>query len=833
MLEFIFGDANKKYIDKQWKLVEKTNQLEEKFERKDDSEFPKLTQEFRERLKKGETLDDLLPEAFAVVREASKRTLGQRHFDVQILGGIVLHQGKIAEMVTGEGKTLAATLPAYLNALKGEDVHIVTVNDYLAQRDTVWMGQIYDFLGLKVSCLTHEQAFLYDSDWLNKEEEKEIDKERDSEGAFKVVKDYLKPVSRQEAYQSDIIYGTNNEFGFDYLRDNMVYDLEQKVQRGQNFAIVDEIDSILIDEARTPLIIVQPDVKSSDWYKRFAWVVKQLREGEDYEVDEKFHSVNITPAGIAKVEKILGIQNLYDPENFSLVHYLDESLKAKALFQKDKDYVVKDKEVVIVDEFTGRLMYGRRYSGGLHQAIEAKENLEVKAESKILGTITFQNYFRLYKKLAGMTGTAQPSAEEFDKVYELGVISIPTNRPLIRKNLPDLIFLTKSGKFRKLIERIIEAYKAGQPVLVGTRSIEMNEYVSMLLKKVGIPHEVLNAKNHEREGKIIAQAGKLRSITVATNMAGRGVDIILGGNPPDVEEAEKVKELGGLLVLGTERHEARRIDDQLRGRTGRQGDPGIAQFYLSLEDDLLRIFGGEKIKSLMGTLKMPEDQPIESKFISKAVMEAQKKIEGYNFDLRKRTLEFDEVLHKQREAFYRKRNEIMELEKKGTLAEEFKKIVERVAQRLAEINFSLSDHQLVTLLESFSLLNEETKEEFARKLDGFQKDQNLEGFKNYLEDLISSGFQQKVGQLTKNVKEEERNRLLGDLFKNLSLQILDFLWTQHLEDMDALRESVNIRAWGQRDPLAEYKTESLKLWRNFFDNFEFFLVQNFFLGIKT
>ncbi len=829
MFKFLFGDANKKYINDRFKIVEQINNFEKDYSKKEDKEFPEISKNLKEKLKSGQTLEDILPEAFGAVREAAKRTLKQRHFDVQLLGGIVLHEGKIAEMMTGEGKTLAATLPAYLNALTGKGVHIITVNDYLAQRDAVWMGQIYDFLGLKVSCLVHENAFIYDKEWIKKEKEEVLDQERDELGSFKVEKDYLRPVSRKEAYEADIVYGTNNEFGFDYLRDNMVYNLEQRVQRGHYFAIIDEIDSILIDEARTPLIIVQPDTQSSDWYRRFAWIVRQLNEKEDYEVDEKFHSVNITPEGIAKVERILNIDNLYAPENFSLVHYLDESLKARALFRKDKEYVVKDGEVVIVDEFTGRLMHGRRFSGGLHQALEAKENVEIKSESKILGTITYQNYFRLYEKLSGMTGTAQPSAEEFHKVYNLEVISVPTNRPLIRKDLPDLVYLTKETKFRALISRIMEAYKVGQPVLIGTRSIEMNEYISKLLKKIGIKFEVLNAKNHEREGEIIAQAGRLRAITVATNMAGRGVDIVLGGNPPDPEEAKKVKELGGLLVVGTERHEARRIDDQLRGRAGRQGDPGITQFYLSLEDDLLRVFGGDRIKRLMTSLNMPEDQPIESKIVSKAVLEAQKKIEGFNFDARKRTLEFDEVLHKQRDAFYSYRLKILKEEKEFLLLGKAKEILGSVSLKIS----SLPKDQVLSTLENLNIFSSEEKDNLMEKINLAENNQDQRVLSEYLKEVFSKAFDKKVEGLIKNVPEADKRRVINGTLKTLFLQILDFLWTQHLEDMEALRESVNIRAWGQRDPLVEYKTESLKLWRGFFDNFESFFVQNFFLGLKA
>ena len=822
---FFWQDANKKYLKKHWPLVEKINSLEKKYSSLKDEDFKDLTLSFKKRIKEGESLDDLLPEAFAAVREAAKRTLNQRHFDVQLLGGIVLHQGKIAEMATGEGKTLAATLAVYLNALTGRGVHIVTVNDYLAQRDTVWMGQIYDFLGLKTSCLIHEEAYLYDSQW----QKKELDKKRDTLGAFKVIKDFLRPISRKEAYLADITYGNSNEFGFDYLRDNMVYSLEDKVQRGHYYAIVDEVDSILIDEARTPLIISQPDIQSSDWYKRFALIVEKLKEGEDYEVDEKFRSVSLTSSGIRKVEKMLGVTNLYSPDNFHLVHYLDESLKAKALFFKDKDYVVKNNEIVIVDEFTGRLMPGRRFSGGLHQALEAKERVPVKAESRTLGTITYQNYFRLYEKLSGMTGTAQPSAEEFDKVYHLEVVSIPTNKPMIRKDLPDLVFLTKKAKFRNLTKRVLEAYQKGRPVLIGTRSIEMNEFVSRLFEQFNIPHQVLNAKHHEEEGAIIAQAGRLKAVTVATNMAGRGVDIILGGNPPDEEEAKKVKELGGLLVLGTERHEARRIDDQLRGRAGRQGDPGSSQFYLSLEDDLLRVFGSERLKKLMEKLNMPEDLPIESKLVAKAVREAQKKIEGINFDIRKRTLEYDEVLQKQREKFYQERDSILLAEKENLLLEKAKKIILNSLRKITLSYFSLpQENSLAEMFLNLGLIQE--KESFIEKIKEAKEKEDQSLLESYLREISLKVFEEKFKDIEKRNNEEKSKVFLA--IKVLSLQILDNLWSQHLEDMESLRESVNIRAWGQRDPLVEYKTESLKIWRDFFDKFELLFFQNFFLFLK-
>ncbi|MBL7150201.1 MAG: preprotein translocase subunit SecA, partial [Candidatus Pacebacteria bacterium] len=620
----IFGDANEKYLKKLQPLVEKINKLEPEFENFSNEKLKEKTLEFKERLKAGSRegcLDDILPEAFALVREGSKRTLGQRHFDVQLIGGIVLHQGKIAEMKTGEGKTLAATLPVYLNGLEEKGVHIVTVNDYLARRDTVWMGQIYHALGLSVGCLNHEQSFLYDPDYKKLPEEKE--KMRDELGGFYVVEDFLRPCSRKEAYFADITYGTNNEFGFDYLRNNMVYDLKDQGQRGFHYAIIDEVDSILIDEARTPLIISAPDMESSKWYQEFAKIIPKLNSEADYEIDEKMKTVTLTEGGINKIEKILGLENIYEDKGIKYLHHLEQALKAEAMFKRDRDYVVKDGQVVIVDEFTGRLMPGRRWSGGLHQAIEAKEGVQVQPESLTLATITFQNYFRLYKKLAGMTGTAVTSAEEFDKVYRLEVIVVPTNKPLIRKSLSDSIYKTEIGKFKAVIQKIKEQNLRGQPVLVGTTSIEKNEYLGKLLDREGIPHQILNAKHDEREGEIIAQAGRLGAVTVATNMAGRGVDIILGGNPPNSGEAKKVKELGGLHVIGTERHEARRIDNQLRGRSGRQGDSGSSQFFVSLEDDLLRIFGGDRIKSLMGYLKIPEDQPIEANLISGVIEQAQ------------------------------------------------------------------------------------------------------------------------------------------------------------------------------------------------------------------
>ena len=750
----IFGDANEKFLKKLQPVVEKINSLESEFEKLPDEKLKEKTQEFRERLAKGETLDNLLPEAFALVREAAKRTLKQRHFDVQLMGGLVLHQGKVAEMKTGEGKTLAATLPLYLNALEGKGCHLVTVNDYLARRDTVWMGQIYHLLGLTVGCLNHEQSFLYDPDYKKPAEEKE--KTRDELGGFYVVEDFLRPGSRKEAYLADITYGTNNEFGFDYLRDNMVYDLSQQVQRGFNFAIIDEVDSILIDEARTPLIISAPDIESSKWYEEFAKIIPRLDSKTDYQIDEKRKVATLTEEGINKIEKILGMKNIYEEKGIRYLHHLEQALRAETLFKRDVDYIAKDGQVIIIDEFTGRLMPGRRWSGGLHQAIEAKESVQVQPESLTLASVTFQNYFRLYKKLAGMTGTAATSAEEFDKVYKLEVVVIPTNKPMLRVNLPDRVYKTEAGKFRAVIEEIKTRHKIGQPILVGTRSVEKNEYLGKLLDREGIPHQILNAKHHQREGEIIAQAGKNGQVTIATNMAGRGVDILLGGNPPLADEANKVRESGGLHVIGTERHEARRIDNQLRGRTGRQGDPGSSQFFVSLEDDLMRIFGGERIKSLMDTLKIPEDTPIEVNLVSRAIEEAQSKIEGLNFDLRKYLLDYDDVMNIHRETTYRKRREIL----------------------------TATDQELEEKILNIILKTGFKKEDYEKK-------------------------EKEIG--TDQLRRAERF---------IFLRILDTLWMDHLENMEYLREAVRLRAYGQRDPLVEYKNEGHKMFKKLLSRME-------------
>ena len=750
-----FGDANEKYLKKLEPVIKKINSLEKEFEGFSGEKLKEKTKEFKERLAKGESLDSILPEAFALVREASKKTLNQKHFDVQLIGGIVLHQGKIAEMKTGEGKTLAATLPLYLNALERKGCHLVTVNDYLARRDTVWMGQVYNALDLSVACIVHDTAFIYDADF--KQENDGQDKERDVVGGFKIIESYLRPCSRKEAYEADITYGTNNEFGFDYLRDNMVYDLSQQSQRGFNFAIVDEVDSILIDEARTPLIISAPDTESSKFYQEFAKITPKLDPQEDYEIDEKMKAVTLTEKGINKVEKILGLENIYEERGIKYLHYLEQSLRAQTLFKRDKDYVVKDGEVIIVDEFTGRMMPGRRWSGGLHQAVEAKEGVLVNSESLTLASITFQNYFRMYKKLAGMTGTASTSAEEFDRVYGLEVITVPTNKPLQRIDMPDRIYKAENGKFDAVVQEIKGKHKFGQPVLVGTTSIEKNEYLGKLLDREGVPHQILNAKQHEKEGEIIAQAGKLGQVTIATNMAGRGVDIVLGGNPFDAEQAEKVKELGGLHVIGTERHEARRIDNQLRGRTARQGDNGSSQFFVSLEDDLMRIFASDKIKSLMNVLKIPEDQPIEAKMVSGAIESAQGKIEGMNFDLRKHILDYDDVMNKHREIIYKKRKEILEKADEGGLKPQILEMLKKHGQK---------------------------EEDYEKK------------------------------------EKEFGSEKMRQVEKIVSLRILDSLWLEHLENMDHLRDSVRLRAYGQQDPLIEYKSEGHRMFQDLLKRIE-------------
>ena len=780
--------------------VKEVSELEPEISKFSDEELKAESLKLRERVTKGgESIDDILARGFALAREAAKRTLGQRPYDVQLLGGLVLNQGAVSEMMTGEGKTLAAVAPAYLNALAGKGVHIVTVNEYLARRDAVWMGQVYRALGLSVACLVPNAAFAYDPEWKvpsstevqeSGSAEKLADKERDSTGSFLVQQEFLKPVTRREAYAADITYGTNHEFGFDYLRDNLVYRLEDRVQRGHYYAIIDEVDSILIDEARTPLIIAAPDSQSSDAYKVFARVAAALEKDKDYEVDEKRKSISINDEGIEKVEKMLAVQNLYAPENIRLVHYLEESVKAKALFLRDRDYVVKNGEVIIVDEFTGHLLMGRRYQAGLHQAIEAKEGVNVKEESRTYAKISIQNYFRMYEKISGMTGTAQTSAEEFYKVYNLEVVSIPPNRPLARKDEHDLIYKNYKAKMDAVVKAVAERHKNGQPVLLGTTSIAKNELFSAALSQAGIPHEVLNAKNNEREGAIIAQAGRPGAVTVATNVAGRGVDILLGGNPSTPEEAKKVRELGGLHVVGTERHEARRIDNQLRGRAGRQGDPGSSQFFLSAEDDLLRIFGGDRLRGIMERFDVPEDQPIEFKFISGAVAQAQEKVEGANFDLRKHLLEYDDVLNKQRAAVYKRRSEMLEIVNK-----------EDLAKLVADASVEHFDLALAT-----GFLDHREEVEKVFRDNGIA---NPEEFKTLQSD----------GDARDLLEEKARKVAESDVAKNQVVSILDMLWMTHLEDLEALSESVGLRAYGQRDPLVEYRHEASRLFKDFWTNF--------------
>lgn len=806
ILSKIFGDANQKYLNSVKPIVEKINTFEEAFIKLSDFELKSKTEEFRNRLNPpigGDgTLDDLLPEAFAAVREAAKRTLKQRHFDVQLVGGLALHQGKIAQMATGEGKTLTATLPAYLNALKNS-VHIITVNDYLARRDTAWMGQIYNFLGLSVGCINSDESYIYDPAHTGKEQ----DKARDETGGFKIIHEFLRPTAKKNVYSCDVVYGTNTEFGFDYLRDNLVVDLSQIISPERHFAIVDEVDSILIDEARTPLIISMPDVESPKLYETFARITPRLKENEDYNVDLKMRTAIITDAGLNKVENILGIGNIYDEKGARYVHHLETALKAQALFHKDKDYVVKNGEIIIVDEFTGRLLHGRRYSEGLHQAIEAKESVKVQQESKTLATITFQNFFRLYDKLAGMTGTAATSAEEFHKVYKLGVVIVPTNKPMIRRNLPDRIYKTEKAKLNAVISEIKERHQKGQPVLIGTISIENNEKLSQMLSLEGIKHEVLNAKQHEREAAIHAQAGRFGAVTVATNMAGRGVDIILGGNPQDLEQSRKVCELGGLHVIGTERHDARRIDNQLRGRSGRQGDPGSSQFFVSLEDSLLQIFGGARIKKLMETLNIPEDQPIEAGLISKALESAQTKIEGFNFDTRKHVLEYDDVMNQHRTIVYKKRYGIL----LGLPHEEIIEIIKNQTENIINFHTIPSNgkqwdrEEIFENLKTIFPIGDENKEFLMANNDSKRI---IDYYQNLAEEIY-------------NVKKKEIGaEVMRQIEKMVMLNILDNLWTNHLEDMEYLRESVRLRAYGQRDPLVEYKNESQRLFKDFMANFE-------------
>ena len=759
-LQRLLGNNNAKEIKKMRAIADHINEIEPNYVKLSDANLVAKTDEFKRRLQKGETLDDILPEAFAVVREASKRVLGMRHFDVQLIGGICLHRGNIAEMRTGEGKTLVATLPVYLNALTGNGVHVVTVNDYLATRDSEQMGRLYNFLGLSTGLIVANLDFN----------------------------------QRKEAYACDITYGTNNEFGFDYLRDNMVSDVSQMVQRPLNYAIVDEVDSILIDEARTPLIISGPGQRSTDNYYKLAKIVPHLVKDEDYTIDEKQKTIAPTDSGIAKVEKMLGVENLYDAENIELNHLLGASLRAYAMMHRDTDYVVKDGEVVIVDEFTGRLMFGRRYSDGLHQAIEAKEGLKVERESQTLASITFQNYFRMYKKLAGMTGTAKTEEKEFIDIYGLEVLPIPPNKPLARVDLPDQIFKTKAAKYRAVVRNAVERHQTGQPILIGTTSITQSEELSDMLLRAGVPHKVLNAKHHEKEAEIVANAGQMGMVTIATNMAGRGTDITLG---------EGVPELGGLAILGTERHESRRIDNQLRGRAGRQGDPGSSQFFLSLEDDLMRIFGADNITGIMDKLGMEEDEPIEHSLITKSIERAQKKVEDHNYNIRKYVLEYDDVMNQQREVLYEQRRRILRNESlRDTINEMIDKLVTESVDAYADEKLYPEEWDYEGLYKHLSqyFLTEEIMS--SQDMEEYSRQELLER----LLEIAHAEYQDRVDMLG--------DAMFGQLEKAIMLRVVDNKWMEHLDNMDMLREGIGLRAYGQKNPLVEYKFEAFDMFQN-------------------
>lgn len=784
LLDIFFPHSSSYYKKRKSKLILDINEREKEVCKLSKEEFPEKIKELKKKVNEGISLDGILPEVFSLTREVSRRTLKQRHFDVQLLGGIALHEGNIVEMKTGEGKTLTATLPAVLNALENKGVHIVTVNDYLAKRDTIWMGQIYDYLGLKTGCLSQDGgAYIYDPDYkLETSEEKEkLDQQRDALGDFKVFEEFLRPVERKEAYLADITYGTNTEFGFDYLRDHLISSLREKVQREHNYVIIDEVDSVLIDEARTPLIISVPDQQAAKLYQEFTQIIPKLKKDWDFIIDEKDKVVTLTEEGLNKVEKIFGF-DIFNEKGLLYVHHLETALKAHHLFLKNRDYIVKDGKVIIVDEFTGRLLPNRRYSGGLHQALEAKERVQIQQESRTVATITLQNYFRMYKKLSGMTGTAFTSAEEFKKVYNTDVIVIPTNKPMIRKDLPDKVYATQEAKLKAIIKEVKEKHEKGQPILIGTPSIEKNELLSLYLKREGIQHNILNAKNHQREGEIIAQAGKLKAVTVATNMAGRGVDIILGGHQPAQikdnddevqkevyekwkQEHNKVISLGGLYVIGTERHEARRIDDQLRGRAGRQGDPGSSQFFVSLEDDLMRLFAPKRLAGLMQKLGWPANEAIQHPMVTKSIEMAQTKIEGFYFDIRKHILEYDDVINKQRIAFYKTRDKILEKAENNELEDYVRSVFE------------------------------EMNEEFPEK-----------------------DFQEKI-----SVIEEKK---LLDIIKSVALRILDILWIEHIEKIEFLRDSTSLRAYGGKDSLVEYKKESYFFYKDLEEKFKTFLVNN-------
>jgi len=830
MLNFIrkLFDYNEKGLKRLRKIVDQINALEEGIGKLSDKKLSQKTEEFKNKIADGINPRRILPEAFAVVREAAKRIIGQRHYDVQLMAALSLWEGKIVEQKTGEGKTLSATPALYLRALEGKGAHLVTVNDYLARRDCGWMGPIFHFLGLSVGCIVPYQSFVYDPKFEIPAEDERLS--------------HLKPAARKLAYQSDITYGTNNEFGFDYLRDNMSQDLSEIVQREHFFAIIDEADFALIDEARTPLIISSPQQEPTDKYYRFAKLASGLQPDTDYVIDEKAKTAMLTEYGIRRVERMLGVDNLYE-KDFDSIHYIENALKAVTLFQKDKDYIVKDNQVIIVDEFTGRLMHGRRWSDGLHQAIEAKEGVAIQKESKTWATITFQNYFRMYDVLSGMTGTAATEAEEFRKIYNCETIVIPTNKPVIRKDQPDVIYKTQRAKYAAVAAEIEESYRRGQPVLVGTTSIEKNEMVSRFLKKKGIPHQILNAKHHAKEAGILAQAGKLKAVTVATNMAGRGVDIVLGGEPPKQVKSEKLKvksyeeeykkwqkehdkviKLGGLYVIGTERHEARRIDHQLRGRAGRQGDPGASKFFVSLEDDLMRIFGGEKIASMMTKLKMPENTPISHSMVSKMIEQIQVKIEGFNFDIRKSLVEFDDIVNKQREIIYRQRREILEDYQKNP-AQLKEKILERIGKEIEilvaasvdpQTGKPISSKAIMGFAEIIPIESKEERERLEKKI----KDSSQEEAAARLKDVVQEFYQLRQENLGAEVCRE--------IEKSVLLYTIDHLWVDHLTALEGLKEGVRLRGYGQRDPLVEYRKDSYQMFQELLARINFYLARRIF-----
>lgn len=823
-----FLDSNEKQVNKLQPLVGQINALEKKFEKLPDGKLKAKTAEFRLRHERGDSLDDLLPESFAAVREAAKRTISQRHYDVQLLAGIVLHQGKIAEQRTGEGKTLTASLALYLNSLAGRGVYLATVNDYLARIGLGWMGPIYQALGISAGCIMQEAAFIYDPKFEDKNQ---------TDWRLR----HLRPVSKKEAYAVDITYGTNNEFGFDYLRDNMVWDFSDTSQREHYFAIVDEADSILIDEARTPLIISAPAAQATDKYYQFAKLVDQLSSDTDYVIDEKLKTANLTEHGIAKVEKRLGVANLYE-KDFASIHHIQQALRAKTLFAKDRDYVVKDDEIIIVDEFTGRLMHGRRWSEGLHQAIEAKEGVNIQKESQTLATISFQNYFRLYQKLAGMTGTAATEAEEFHKIYKLEVLVIPTHKPMIRRDHSDVVYKTTKAKFSAVAADVADRNSKGQPILIGTTSIEKNEFLSSLLKRKGIKHQILNAKNHQKEAEIISQAGVRGAVTLATNIAGRGVDIILGGAPPtdklgrplaqgkDFEAWQKdhqeVVSLGGLHVIGTERHEARRIDNQLRGRSGRQGDPGTSRFYVSLQDDIMRLFGGDQIAKIMTAFKLPEDTPIEHSMVSKAIENAQIKVETHNFDIRKHLVEYDDVANRQREIIYGMRKVVLSASREKDAADDLKqdikakvkKEIENLVMANAPEGRSAPDHeQIVKELATIIPFDE-----FSQKklLDDAKKISDPQPLTQFLEEVVERVYKEREVSLSEGTTH--------DIEKFVALSVIDTLWIQHLDTLDDLREGIGLRAAGQRDPLVEYKQEAFNVFEKLMQSVDYEIVHRIF-----